>query len=404
MNEQKNMMVEDQKRFVLPQMIGMDGGDDDLADDMEGLQLSFPQIKVPGGGSLVWELPSGDPQNPNYEKYLEGVILFSHNSNAYWPEGSEYDDNVPPLCQSVDGKEGYGEPGGLCLDCLQNQYGSSQKGAGKACKNMRTIYLLRSGELMPYRIPLPPTSIKPYTDFVNTAFLFRKRRIFSGAVRIGLTRETNTRLNKDYSVVNFTKLYDFEGEELAQIRSFAGGFITQIKQMNQQRAAMLAPPLNALTEPQRQFAEEHHALIYQFLLDRRLDICEYYDIAALGYLRAVQRYLTRPALSQYCFSTVAWRAMGQSLGVFFRAEKRNRESCARFSDSQGRQADLLWEKLEAELILHDLARIATKEQYALVELRLRGYSVPEAARARNVGVKRVRRLLKNLFQAYLNMK
>ena len=59
------------------------------------------------------------------------------------------------------------------------------------------------------------------------------------------------------------------------------------------------PPLNALTEPQRQFAEEHHALIYQFLLDRRLDICEYYDIAALGYLRAVQRYLTRPALSQY---------------------------------------------------------------------------------------------------------
>lgn len=37
------------------------------------------------------------------------------------------------------------------------------------------------------------------------------------------------------------------------------------------------PPLNALTEPQRQFAEEHHALIYQFLLDRRLDICEYYD-------------------------------------------------------------------------------------------------------------------------------
>ena len=48
------------------------------------------------------------------------------------------------------------------------------------------------------------------------------------------------------------------------------------------------PPLNALTEPQRQFAEEHHALIYQFLLDRRLDICEYYDIAALGYLRCAE--------------------------------------------------------------------------------------------------------------------
>lgn len=42
MNEQKNMMVEDQNRFVLPQMIGMDSIDEDLADDMEGLQLSFP--------------------------------------------------------------------------------------------------------------------------------------------------------------------------------------------------------------------------------------------------------------------------------------------------------------------------------------------------------------------------
>lgn len=241
MNEQnKNMMVETDRRFLLPQMIGVDGVEEDLSDDMDGLQLTIPQLKVPGGGSLLWELSSGDPQNPIYEKYLEGVILFSHNSNAYWPEGDEYDDNVPPLCQSVDGKIGYGEPGGDCASCILNQYGSSPKGAGKACKNMRTIYLLRSGELMPFRIPLPPTSIRPYTDFVNTAFIFRKRRIFSGVVRLGLTRETNTRLNKDYSVVNFTKLYDFEGEELAQIRGFAENFIAQVKQMNQQRCAMLS--------------------------------------------------------------------------------------------------------------------------------------------------------------------
>lgn len=163
------------------------------------------------------------------------------------------------------------------------------------------------------------------------------------------------------------------------------------------------PPLTVLTEAQRQFAEEHHALISQFLIDRRLDVHEYYDIAAFGYLRAVQRYLTQPALSQYRFSTVAWRAMAQSISLFFRTEKRHRESCARFADAQTHQEDRLWRRLEAGLILHDLARVATKEQYALVELRLRGYSVSEAARARGIGVKRVRRLLKELCRAYLKL-
>ena len=241
MYEQNTAMMETNNRFVLPQLMEGEGfADEGFADDTDGLQLSFPQIKVPGGGMLQWELPTGDPQNPEYEKHLDGVLLFSHNANAYWPEGDEYDDNVPPLCQSMDGKMGYGSPGGTCTDCMLNQYGSSAKGAGKACKNMRTIYLLRSGEFMPIRIPLPPTSIKPFTKFLNTVFVYRHRRIFSAVVRLGLTRETNTRLNKDYSVVNFTKLYDFEGEELARISAYANGFIEQIKQMNQQRAAAIA--------------------------------------------------------------------------------------------------------------------------------------------------------------------
>ena len=82
----------------------------------------------------------------DYERKLVGVILYHHFANAYWPEGSEYDDNVPPFCQSIDGMQGYGEPGGVCAACAFNQFGSTANGSGKACKNMRQIYLLRSGE------------------------------------------------------------------------------------------------------------------------------------------------------------------------------------------------------------------------------------------------------------------
>lgn len=157
MYEQTNTMMETKTLFQIPQLLdGDDFTSEDLADDMEGLRLSFTRIKIPGGGHLQFEIPSGNPDVPDYAPYLEGVILYSHNSNAYWPEGSEYDDDQPPLCQSFDGKVGYGEPGGTCADCVLNQFGSDGNNKGKACKNMRMLYLLRSGEYMPIQIALPP--------------------------------------------------------------------------------------------------------------------------------------------------------------------------------------------------------------------------------------------------------
>lgn len=51
-----------------------------------------------------------------------------------------------------------------------------------------------------------------------------------------------------------------------------------------------APVPVPLTEAQRRFAAQYHALIYGFLLEKKLEIREYYDIAAIGYLHAVQRY------------------------------------------------------------------------------------------------------------------
>lgn len=101
---------------------------------MDGMQMSFQRVKIPGGGMVQFELPSDDPDNPDYAKVLVGVILFNHSNNAYWPEGSEYDENTAPLCSSVDGKTGIGEPGGLCATCGLNQYGTAPEGAEKPAK------------------------------------------------------------------------------------------------------------------------------------------------------------------------------------------------------------------------------------------------------------------------------
>ena len=100
-NQNSDLMK--QEKFMLPTMIEGDFSAEELAEDADGLQMSFQRVKIPAGGTLQFEMPSDDPDNPDYEKNLVGVILHNHATCAYWPAGSEYDDDTTPLCSSADG-------------------------------------------------------------------------------------------------------------------------------------------------------------------------------------------------------------------------------------------------------------------------------------------------------------
>ena len=198
MNTNLTTALTEKTNFLLPTMVDGDFSQEELSGDMDGVQMNFPRVKSPGGGVLQFELPTDDPENPDYVKTLEGVILHHHLNNAYWPEGSEYDDTMSPLCSSTNGKVGIGTPGGVCATCAMNQYGTAANGTGKGCKNMRTVYLLRSGDFMPIQLTLPPTSLKPFNTFCSQAFLMRRRASFGSVVQIGLKKMNNGR--DDYSV------------------------------------------------------------------------------------------------------------------------------------------------------------------------------------------------------------
>lgn len=157
-------------------------------------------------------------------------------------------------------------------------------------------------------------------------------------------------------------------------------------------------PLPPLTEEQRRFAADNHDLIYSFLQEQKLDIDCFYDIAVFGYLRAVERYLTEPKLQRYQFSTVAWRAMRQSMVSFYRSELRRKASERRYQE-QYRHPDP-FASLDTKLFLCKLAAVASREQFDTAMMRLRGYSIAETARMRQITPKRVRKLLKELYQNY----
>ena len=245
MSIQNNNAFDAYQDFILPTALNSDFSSEDLADDMDGLQLTMQRVKIPGGGNLQFEIRSDDPDNPDYERKLVGVILYHHLANAYWPEGSEYDDNVPPFCQSFDGKQGYGEPGGVCAACAFNQFGSTANGSGKACKNMRQVYLLRSGEYLPLQLSLPPTSLRPFNDFMNLAFVARRRPSYSAIVEIGLKRAESG--GYTYSVATFRKVRDLAGEDLAAVKSYATNFKEQVKALLAQRAENYKSDVESLT-------------------------------------------------------------------------------------------------------------------------------------------------------------
>lgn len=236
MYNQNTTTLAEQNTFILPALMDDTFTPDELSEDMEGLRLTFPKVKIPGGGVTQFEMASDNPERPDYVSDLEGILLYNHSANAYWQEGEEYgDETTPPLCQSMDGKIGYGNPGGLCASCGFNEFGSAAKGKGKACKNMRTLYLLRSGEFMPLQISLPPTSIKPYNSFYNTVFALRRRPIYSSIVQISLKKVSSN--GYDYGVATFRKVRDLSGEELAAVKAYAEGFREQVKSMLAEQAA-----------------------------------------------------------------------------------------------------------------------------------------------------------------------
>lgn len=166
-----------------------------------------------------------------------------------------------------------------------------------------------------------------------------------------------------------------------------------------------------LTPEQRLFAAEHHGLVYAFLKEKNLPESEYYDIVIFGFLRAVRRYFTETALSEYKFSTIAWNCMYVDLCNYFKAQQRQKRTATVISIHISRSdnglpleetigsPDELMQQLETKLLLHDLANHVSRQQMDMVRLRTSGYSDRDIARKHNISRDQVRKLLSEVRSA-----
>lgn len=132
------------------------------------LSLSdLPRITVPPGGGKAWTIPNqlGDDE---VVKTFTGVIAYWKDAKAFWRQSiDEQGSGNPPDCRSDDLIHGVGDPGVACAACEFNQFGSAKDntGDGKACKDLRLMFILRGNSALPVLLAAPPTSLKSVRQF-----------------------------------------------------------------------------------------------------------------------------------------------------------------------------------------------------------------------------------------------
>lgn len=194
---------------------------DAIAEEMDGLgSIPFDRVKIPSGGGLAFEVPGEDEDSPESATELVGVILHHHAVNAYWKEKFA-GGNEQPDCSSFDGKTGVDRETGECKNCAEcpfNQFGSD--GAGKACKNVHRIYLLREGNPVPIILSLPPTSLKYMRDYIGKRILVRGMRSYDVITKITLKKEKNA-AGIAYSRAVFTLVSKLDENQRAEAKAMA---------------------------------------------------------------------------------------------------------------------------------------------------------------------------------------
>ena len=146
---------------------------EELEDEMSDLDpesgITCRKIKIPSGGGLAYEVQGEEETDVEYMKEIKAVVVFTHRVNGFWAGAYGDDDqNKAPVCSSIDGKTGVRIDSGeviSCETCPLNQCGSAtdqkgEPGKGKACKNMRRLYLMMDNDPNFYLLTVPPTSIK----------------------------------------------------------------------------------------------------------------------------------------------------------------------------------------------------------------------------------------------------
>ena len=197
-----NIKKRDESAIISADIMGMF----DVSKNLEGTQPRIPSIKAIHQGQL-FEMPSGEKTEE-----FECIIIHSNRINAYWENAFSGDGQLPD-CHSFNGiKPVENLIAETCAACPNNKYGSDG-GRGKLCKNMRRIHVMIENDFLPYRITIPPSSLKKWDEYmVNLSVSNTPYQL--AITEISLSKQKN-KDGIEFSEFNFKKIYVINDMEKA---------------------------------------------------------------------------------------------------------------------------------------------------------------------------------------------
>lgn len=124
----------------------------------------IPAIKNTSSGLEV--MPGEAPMTE-----VEVVMLHARKANIFYAKTYNKNDVTPPDCFSVDGLKPDASikspQHATCKGCPQAQFGTNQMKSGKACRNVKPLYLLMSEDaILPRQLTVTPTSLKAADQYL----------------------------------------------------------------------------------------------------------------------------------------------------------------------------------------------------------------------------------------------
>lgn len=142
--------------------------------------------------------------------------------------------------------------------------------------------------------------------------------------------------------------------------------------------------LHPMTQEEREFAEQRHDLVIDYLRYRRLSMSDFYEIVIFGYLSAVQQYFRNPPAG-VTFKAMAFRAMKDAVlreGEYHARAKRCGVTVG-LDDVGGTLTDPRQDterRVVSKALLEQAAKAATPKESRIIELLIDGFALHEAAR------------------------
>ena len=139
--------------------------------------------------------------------------------------------------------------------------------------------------------------------------------------------------------------------------------------------------LRPMTQEERDFAEQRHDLVIDFLRYRHLPMDDFYDIVIFGYLSAVQQYFRNPPVGVE-FKAMAFRAMKDAVlreGEYHSRAKRCGVTVGLDDVELTDPRQDTERRVEGKALLEQVVSMATPRETRIINLLIDGFALHEAA-------------------------